>query len=196
METITSTTLLQGLRDAGNTTAWRRFDERYRVMVVAYARKLGLSGSDAEDVGQETVVAFVRGYGDGGYDPCKGRLRSWLFSIAHHKAIDVLRRSARENVLSARADGTRLLQGIPSREEAEERWEAEWRRFALRACLAEVAQRVQRKTYAAFELYVLQGWTVDAVAEHLHMSENAVYIAKNRIISRVRQLWPEMETNW
>ena len=37
---------------------------------------------------------------------------------------------------------------------------------------------------------------VQQVAEHLGMTENAVYVAKNRVMGRIRELRPQMEALW
>ncbi|MBN1492335.1 MAG: sigma-70 family RNA polymerase sigma factor [Phycisphaerae bacterium] len=196
MRTVTSTTLLQALLDPSDSRAWNRFHERYWPMVKSFARKQGLNESDAEDAAQETVMAFMERYGKGGFDRKKGRLRGWLFSIAYNKAVDILRKRRGVDVISARADGTYLLRSIPSREDAETKWDAEWQDFVLQACLAEVAQQVKETTYQAFNLYVLRQLPVELVAEQLGISENAVYIAKNRVISRIREIMPPMEDIW
>jgi len=194
--TVTSTTLLDGLRDAGNMNAWKRFMGRYQPMVVSFCKSQGLSHSDAEDVAQETMLAFAKSYNQGGYDREKGRLGNWLFSIAHKKVMDVFRRRMKENVVSAPVGRTGIMQSIPSPDSMAEIWENQWRQYILRACLEEVARLVKPQTYRAFELYVLDQWTVEAVAEHLGITENAVYIAKNRVISRVRKIQPKMEESW
>ncbi len=196
MDTVTSTTLLQRLGDANDTTAWQRFTHRYRPMIVSYARKQGLSATDAEDVGQETLTVFLKGNGNGGYDPSKGRLRNWLFRVAYNKAVDVLRRRARENVATARSDGTAILKSVPSEETAETLWEAEWRRFVVRACIEEVRTMVSPQAFAAFDLYVLEQWPVDRVAEYLGKSTGAVHTAKHRVMNKIRELLPDMEEIW
>ncbi len=196
MNTVTSTTLLDALLQADDSDGWKHFHERYWPMIVAFARKQGLADNDAEDVGQETVMAFVQSYGKGGFDRGKGRLRSWLFGIASHKCIDVLRRLMRENVVCPETSGTCFLDRIPSADEMKKTWTAAWQQGVLKACLQEVAQEVQPKTYQAFDLYVLQNWSVEDVARKLGMTENAVYIAKNRVLSRARELLPRMEEIW
>ncbi len=196
MKTVTSTTLLELLLQAGDAEGWKQFHARYWPMIVAFARKQGLNDSDAEDVGQETVMAFIQSYGNGVFDRGKGRLRSWLFGIASHKCTDVLRRRLRENVVCPETSGTCFLDRMPSPEEMEKTWTAAWHQAVLKACLAEVAQEVQPKTYEAFALYVLQDWPVENVAGKLGMTENAVYIAKNRVLSRARELLPRMEEIW
>ena len=49
VDTVTSITLLEGLKDPRNEAAWRRFMDRYRPILIGFARRLGLSPSDAED---------------------------------------------------------------------------------------------------------------------------------------------------
>ncbi len=196
MDTITSLTLLEGLKDRQDTQAWRRFNTRYGPMVTAFAKKLGLKDADAQDVGQETMLAFVKFYGEGRYDRDKGRLRSWLFGIAHRKAVDVQRRRAREMVVVDSPSGTGVLDRIESPEDANAVWEQEWQRAVLRACLEEVAKQLSANTVKAFELYVLRQWPVDKVAVHLGTSNNAVYIAKNRAMERIRKIKAEMEEIW
>ena len=193
MDTPTSTSLLNGLRDSGNAGAWARFMERYQPLVIAFAFKQGLGHADAEDVGQETLLAFVKRFRGGDYERQRGRLHSWLFGIAYHKAVDILRQRAKMDVASARADGTVLMNSIPSQEQAEAAWEEEWRSAVLRACLDKARERVQAKTFHAFELYVLKQRPPDEVAQHLGMTVSAVYLAKNRVVSHVRETWPSLE---
>ena len=64
----TTTALLEGLFDSDNELAWSHFDARYRPIVIAFARKLGLSESDAGDVAQETILQFLKEYKEGKYD--------------------------------------------------------------------------------------------------------------------------------
>jgi RNA polymerase sigma factor (sigma-70 family) len=173
--------------------AWQRFEERFRPMVFAFARKLGLNETDAQDAAQETMVAFLEAYRGGRYDRTKGRLRSWLFGIAHRRVIDALRNRAREVRVSDKTELTAFLENIEDTDPAEAVWEREWRRAVLHACVAEVARDVYPETLAAFDLYVLQQWPVERVAEQLGITTNAVYIAKNRVMTRIREIRSRIE---
>jgi RNA polymerase sigma factor (sigma-70 family) len=192
---ITSTTLLAGLVQFQNTEAWRRFTNRYLPVVMAFLKKLGLNEIDAEDAAQETMAAFVQSYGveGAGYDRGKGRLRSWLFSVANHKARDIQRRRGRDVVAGDRSAVGALLNALQSEDVAEAVWEEEWQRAVLRECLNQVSCQVRPDTLRAFELNVLEAWPVDRVAEHLGLSRNAVYVAKNRVISRLREVREQIE---
>ena len=63
--TITSTHLLEGLRSRGNNTVWNQFVERYRPMIVRYARRFGLNDADAQDAAQQSLAAFCDAYQHG-----------------------------------------------------------------------------------------------------------------------------------
>ncbi len=196
MLTQTHTSLLIGLRDRNNDAVWSEFFARYHPLLVAFARRLGLSEQDAEDAAQETLMAFVSAYREGGYDRDKGRLRTWLFGIASHKARDVQRRRGRALVVGDDSGTTGFLDRIPDDEHASRIWDAEWQQAIVRKCLEEVRGQVQAKTFQAFELFALKGWPAERVGEHLGMTENAVWIAKNRVLSRLRELQKYMEENW
>ena len=196
MEYTTSVILLAGLRASDNESVWRRFVGRYEPLLLAFSRRLGLGESDARDAVQETMLAFVRAWEEGGFDSAKGRLRSWLFGIAHCKVVDVHRRRARETVMSDRTGGTGFLASIQSRDDAKIAWDREWQQALLRACVSEVSRLVKPRTFAAFEPDVLREWSTARVADHLGITENAVYIAKNRVISRIREIRPQLEEAW
>jgi RNA polymerase sigma-70 factor, ECF subfamily len=66
------------------------YDRHHRIVLALAYRVLGDVGS-AEDVVQETFLSAWR-HSDS-YRPERGRARSWLLSIARHRAIDRVRRS-------------------------------------------------------------------------------------------------------
>jgi RNA polymerase sigma-70 factor (ECF subfamily) len=194
--TVTSTTLLDGLRDPGNQTIWDQFVDRYRPLVVQYGRRLGLSGDDAEDVAQASLMAFCEGYRRDKYRRERGRLREWLFGIVHNQVRNWQRRQGRRGsaVSDTKAEG--LLAGLESSESLEQLWDEEWRAAVARACLEQVRLEVQEATFQAFERFAIEGRPAEEVAAELGLTPNAVYGAKRRILRRVRELRPLMEDAW
>jgi RNA polymerase sigma-70 factor (ECF subfamily) len=77
-----------------------------------------------------------------------------------------------------------------------EAWEEEWRQAVLKACIAELRQQVEPVTLEAFELYALQGVAADEVARRLGISRNAVFLAKSRLLARLRDMQTQMEEVW
>lgn len=195
---ITSTYLLEGLKDPGNHAVWQQYVDRYRPMIVTYATKLGLSTADAEDVAQQSLVAFCTGYQEGKYDRQRGRLREWLFGIARNQILNHRRRrNARGEVqVTDSSGGTDFFGQVPDEDRWSALWEEEWRNSVMQDCLAAVRSEVQPATFEAFDLFACQGWPAERVAAHLKITPNAVFGAKRRVLHRVRELLPEVEAVW
>lgn len=196
MTTATSTSLLLALKDRENDDVWTAFCGRYQPLVLSFARKLGLTEHEAEDAAQETLMAFARAYERGAYDRDKGRLRQWLLGIAANKIRDVQRRRGREYVPDGITDKTGLLDGLPDDRTLSELWEAEWERSVLAACMEEVRRQVEPGTMRAFELFTLQEKPAEEVARQLGMTANAVFKAKRRVLSRMREVYQYLQQNW
>ena len=188
--------LLNGLGNPSDEASWGEFDSRYRPLVLAVGRRLGLQEADAEDAAQEAMTAFVAAYRQKQYDRKKGRLRDWLRGIASHKIRDIQRkRSRREKPIADESQGTRFLNQIEDHH-IETFWEDECRKAILRQCLKEVRPEVAPKTFQAFQLFALEQWPAKQVASHLQVSEDVVYQSKSRVLARVREVLPQMEEIW
>jgi RNA polymerase sigma-70 factor (ECF subfamily) len=72
---------------AAFTDLWRRLSP----VVAGYVRGRGVR--DAEDVTSEVFLAAFRGLA--GFDGDGAAFRRWLFTIAHHRAVDAVRRQSR-----------------------------------------------------------------------------------------------------
>ena len=197
LRTTTSTALLEGLKDAANQTVWAEYVGRYRPLLVAWCRRVGLPHSDAEDVAQDALLEFAASYRAGRYDPDRGRLRGWLYGIAHN----TLRRwrhykGRRAMPLAAAGGGSDALAQVADEDRLGALWEEEWRRAILRRCLEDVAQDVAAQTMAAFQLFACQGLPAASVAARLGITENAVFIAKHRVLRRMREVQAQLDETW
>ncbi len=196
MSTITHTALLVGLQASSNDEAWSDFFARYQPLLVSVGRRLGLSDQDAQDAAQESLISFADGYRKGKYDRTKGRLRTWLFGIAIKKIRDVQRRNGKNFVVVEPLDKTRVLNSLPDDHSISEVWESEWERRLLQVCMENVCRHMEVATVKAFELFVLKEWPAEKVASHLGVSRNAVFKAKRRVLSRMRETYKYLQANW
>lgn len=194
LTTVTSTTLLHGLKDPANRTVWTSFIDRYRPLLVWFARRAGLPDAEAEDVAQQSLLAFSDAYRDGKFDPRRGRLRHWLFGIARTTTRGFLRQRRRGGAVVETAG--EVVAEVADDDRFAALWEAEWRDAVLRQCLREVAGEVQEATFRAFELFALEGRPAREVASELGITENAVFGAKRRVLARIRELRPLVEEIW
>jgi RNA polymerase sigma-70 factor (ECF subfamily) len=198
IDQATNTTLLEGLKDPRNQTAWADYVGRYRPLILAYCQRCSLPPTDAEDVAQDALIAFADSYRKGGYDKARGPLRGWLFGIVRHTLLDWQRSRQRRPEVQAPVSGsqTGFLSALADEDRMTEWWEAEWRNAVVRQCLAAVRRQLEPDTVAAFELFALQGLPARDVAARLGITTNAVFIAKHRVLRRMRELQPLLEENW
>jgi RNA polymerase sigma-70 factor, ECF subfamily len=82
---------------ARSEDALRLLYERYGRSAYSLARRIMRSDTDAEDVTQEVFVKVWQKALD--YSPARGSVSTWMMTIAHHAAIDALRkRSSRDTI--------------------------------------------------------------------------------------------------
>ncbi|MCH8147121.1 MAG: sigma-70 family RNA polymerase sigma factor [Planctomycetes bacterium] len=194
MEWVTTTTVLHDLRDFDNRSAWERFTQRFRSPVIGFAVRLGLREPEAEDVAQETLLAFADGFRRGSYHPDKGRLRDWLFGIAYRQVLKMRERLAHAEVQAPGSDTAgSFWSQLPTEKEATASWSEEWARAVLNQCLQQVRREVEPTTIRAFELFALAKQPAADVGTELGISRNAVFIAKHRILKRLRELQEQYE---
>lgn len=186
MLTCTTNQFLDSLHDLGNAECWRVFDARFRPVLVALARQRGLSEEDAADVAQTTLVSFIADYQRGCYDPSRGRLSSWIMGIAGHRISDLKRAASRRQ----RVCSTLGIEAAATRPDEEAAWDAMIRKVILRRAMVELhsQSRFDPRTIRAFELCALRGVPAQATADECSMSVAEVYVAKNRVIARLREI--------
>lgn len=182
---MTSIALLDGLHDPANAEMWQEFDARFRPLLVSFGCRLGLSGEDAADVAQETLLHFVRDYRAGKYDRSRGRLGAWLMGIARHRLMDARRMKAARREIR----GESAIVGLPEESQFSAAWDAECRQVVLEEALREMAQssRITKQTMQAFRMHVVEQVPAEEVAGRLKTSIGAVYLAKHRCLRRLRE---------
>ena len=180
----TRTTLLIRLKNGEDQTAWRIFDQLYRPLIVNYSRARGLTTHDSEDVAQQCMQAILDKIGEYQH---QGSLRSWLRAIAQNKICDRFRAIGRE--VQA---GTAVWADKPDPNPAPDRlWEQHWWKAHLQQGAEVVRGEVAQTTFAAFVCYAIEGQSAEKVAQSLGMSVNQVYVAKHRVLDRIRALITE-----
>jgi RNA polymerase sigma-70 factor, ECF subfamily len=188
--TLTTTKLLDELRESDGRV-WSSFDERYRPIVRGVAMRMGLRPEDAADVAQQTLMDFFQGYRAGRYERGKGRLRTWVMTIARRRATDVLRETYRRGPIQGESSAMELPDDVT----VAQAWEAEEHRLVCEKALEllHTETRAEERTLRVFELLVLQQVPPGAVAEQVGMSIDQVYVIKNRTLKRLRELTKQVQ---
>ena len=179
---------------AQERSAWERLVHLYTPLVCAWCRRAGLQDADALDVGQEVFQAVWQTIASFRRDRAGDTFRGWLRIIVRHKITDHYRRKTVETAARGGSDALTLLQQQAAPELPEpdpEQDQAEASLICHRAI--DLIQREFTETsWQAFQAVVLKGQKPADVAAMLHMSVNAVYLAKGRILRRLREEFQDL----
>jgi len=189
----THPSLLRRIHDQRDEESWSRFVEIYAPLVYGYLRKRGLQDADAADLTQDVLGCVAGAIQAFQYDPARGTFRGWLFTIVNNR----LRRFFQEQNGQVRGSGDthahELLAGQPAPEhDPEPEWEHEYRRHLYQWAVGQVRDRFHDSTWEAFRRTTVRGEPPGEVAESLSLSVAAVYMARRRVMQRIKQLIAEV----
>jgi len=182
---ITRPSLLVRMRDARDGAAWGQFVDIYGPLIYGHARKCGLQDADAADVTQDVLRAVASSMDGLSYDPRRGSFRGWLFTIVRNVERNFLVKRQRHPAATG-ADG--LLAAQPARdEELDRQWNLEYEKRLFVCAARQVRAEVKETTWQAFWQTAVEARSFQQTAEALNMSVGAVYMAKSRVLQRLRE---------
>jgi RNA polymerase sigma-70 factor (ECF subfamily) len=182
-----SSGLLQGVK-AGKREAWDRLVRLYAPLVYLWCRRAGLQAADAADVGQEVFRAVARKVSDFRRDRAGDSFRGWLRTVARHKIYDQLRgRHDAEKPLGSDDQLTRPRPGpYPGIDDSGSEEDREELALLYRRAVELIWSDFEDNTSRAFWAVVMDDRPVAEVAQELGVTTNAVYLAKARVLRRLR----------
>jgi RNA polymerase sigma-70 factor (ECF subfamily) len=173
----TAASLLLQLRQPRNQGAWQRFVELYSPLLYHWLRGSGLQPADSADLVQEVFVSVFAHVPQ--FDRQRtGSFRAWLRTIVHNKVRTFLRRRKAAGL----AEGQTPAVAATTLAD----WDAEYATALLARALELVEPEFEPGTWKAFRQLQLEGRPAAQVAAELGISRNAVYIARCRVLSRLR----------
>jgi RNA polymerase sigma factor (sigma-70 family) len=191
MDWKTTTQLLENLKNSDDSTGWNCFRDYFYPVIVRFAKRMGLNPDDAEDAAQETFIAFLKAYRTDKYQRQQGKLSHWVMGVARNVIRNHYRKQPK---ISPTANpNAPLPQDVEDEQAVQHTWQTEWRNVLLQRCLIQARKEFDSKTFLAFELYALEGKPVSQVCAQLNLSANAVYIAKNRVLTKIRLLYTDFD---
>ena len=172
---------------AQDKEAWRRLSLLYGPVVYGWVRSAGFKEHDAADVVQEVFQAVFTSLNRFRSDRPGDSFRGWLATITHRRACDHLRKRAAQAPAAGGTEAQLLLQELPERlpEEGvmdDENGEADLIRRALELVRPEFAEH----TWQACIQTAVEGRRPAEVAAELAMSVGAVYVARSRVLKRLK----------
>ncbi len=184
----TRPSLLIRIRDPRDERAWGEFLDIYEPLIYRLARGKGFQHADAVELAQDVFVAVASAIDRWDPDPALGSFRGWLFRIARNLMINLLAKQRRQVHGTGNTDMRRLLEEQPAPDiENSTLFDQEYRRETFAWATERIRTNFKQKTWQAFWLTSVEGRSCQAVADELTMSVGAVYIARSRVMARLRK---------
>lgn len=184
---LTRVSLLVQLRDGTNHGAWQEFMKLYGPVVYGFARKRGLQDADAADLMQDVMRSVSSAIGRLDYDRTQGTFRGWLFTITRNRVFNFL--SARKLRPQGSGDTSmnKMLDSTPAANDGADVWEIEYQRRLASLAMERVKSEFQESTWQAFWLTAVEGQSAADVSRRIGMSTGAIYVAKSRVLARLKE---------
>ncbi|MGF1578693.1 MAG: RNA polymerase sigma factor [Gemmataceae bacterium] len=184
----TSTSLLDRLRYEPDQADWNRLADVYSPLIRNWLRRYDVNSEDGNDVVQEVMMVVVRRLSEFEHNNRTGAFRNWLRTIT----VNCLRDFWRAQRIRPKAQGGSDFQLILAEMEdptsnLSQIWNQEHDLHVTKHLLKQIQTEFNEKTWEAFSLVVQEGVAPKDAAAQLGTTVNAVFIAKSRVLARLRE---------
>jgi RNA polymerase sigma-70 factor (ECF subfamily) len=172
----------------GQTDAWKDLMDLYRPLILGWLNRQGVPARDLEDLSQEVLLSVVKNLPGFQHSGNRGAFRSWLRTIVCSRTADYWRALDAATPAGGGSGATAALQEIADPDsDLNRQWDEEHDRYVLHCLLDLVEQEFEPVTLMAFRRLALDGVSGAEAAQELGLSVAAVYVAKSRVLARIRQ---------
>ncbi len=191
----TRASLLIRLKPPRDERAWIEFVEIYEPLIHRLARARGVQEADADDLAQDVFRAVADAIERWDLDPARGSFRAWLSRVARNLIVNLLaaRRRQTASFATGGTEMVELLEAQPAAQADSALFDLEYRRQIFASAAQRARVRFQETTWLAFWRTAVEGRETALVAAELGLTLGALYVARNRVMARLRQEIEQIE---
>jgi RNA polymerase sigma factor (sigma-70 family) len=184
---VTSLSLLE--RAKGRLDhAWDRLVALYQPLIYNWLRRQGLPHHAAEELTQEVLLVVFKELEGFAHPGAPGAFRGWLRTITANRARAYWKAGKFQPAAAGGSDFRATVEQLEDPASAlSQLWAREHDEHVLRHLLDLLEAEFEPRTLQAFRRQVFDGIAAEAVAAELGMSVGATYVAKSRVLARLRK---------
>ena len=172
----------------GEENAWKDLTGLYRPLILGWLNRQGVPARDLEDLSQDILLNVVKHLPTFQHSGRRGAFRSWLRTIVCNRTIDYWRSLDAGTTASGGSGATAALQQLADPDsDLNRQWDEEHDRYVLGCLLDLVEEEFEPTTLQAFRRLAFDGASGAEVSEELGLSVAAAYVAKSRVLHRIRE---------
>jgi len=178
----TPVSILERLRQPEGDRAWEQFVQIYTPLLYYWARQLGLQSHDAAELVQEVFLLLVEKLPEFRYDPAKS-FRGWLRTILANKWKNQIRVKGRLTVEKGVSPDEVAIEPSTPEFEAEE-----YRQYVVNRAMELLRAEFPEMSWKICWALIVAGKSPAEVMREFQVTANTVYLAKSRVLRRLRQM--------
>jgi RNA polymerase sigma-70 factor (ECF subfamily) len=159
----------------------------YGPMVERWCRQAGVTPEDVADICQEVFHGVARGIVEFRRDRPGDSFRSWIRTITRRRLIDHRRKAMRQPETVGGSDAHDQLIDHAADDPPESDAVASEAREVFERALPLIQSEFEAKTWQAFWRTAVDDRSAVEVAAELGMTPGAVFVAKSRVLRRLRE---------
>jgi RNA polymerase sigma-70 factor (ECF subfamily) len=183
IDDATRPSLLWRVRDPGDAQSWSDFVDIYGPLIYSYCRRNHLQESDAADVSQEVMLRVSKALRRFEYNPERGSFRHWLGRVTRNEVSRFFRTRGRIRESASGLEGAVELDGVAGEDE----WNDHFQSALLEAAIRRIESTFEPQPWSAFLAVWVDDLSPNQAAQKLDMSIDNVYVAKSRVLKRLRE---------
>lgn len=185
---VTSVSLLDRLHATNESADWQRLVDVYSPLIRGWLRKHSVQENHADDLVQEVLAVVVRRFPGFQHNQRTGAFRAWLRAITINCARDFWKANRIRPSAPGGSDfGAYLDQLADPDNPLTQAWDREHDLHVTRKLLEMIEPQFSESSWKAFQRVALEGAPADVVAKELGITVNAVFIAKSRVLGKLRE---------
>ena len=185
---LTRASLILRLQDAEDLAAWDEFAGIYGPVVFNVATGRGFQAADAENLVQEVFMAVAGAISNWLGRDDRGSFRAWLLRIARNAAVDMITQKATRSLGHDGDEAQLHLANLPAPIELSSALDLEYERMVFQWAADRVRASVAEHTWQAFWLTSIEEFSVEAAATKLNTRPGNIYVARSRVMARIKEL--------
>jgi RNA polymerase sigma-70 factor (ECF subfamily) len=171
----------------GETGAWTDLMNLYRPLILGWLNRQGVPARDLDDLSQEVLLGVVKNLAGFQHSGHRGAFRAWLRTIVCSRTTDYWRALDAATPAGGSGAAAAMREIADPESELNRQWDEEHDRYVLHCLLDLVNEEFEPVTLQAFRRLAVDGVSGAEAAQELGLSVAAVYVAKSRVLARIRQ---------